>query len=153
MDPKRLVSHPGVQGQLDDVRNYLHGDRDTEVGSEGHIWPAGVEFKPRSPDYPFPRQKDILCAVGTTDCPFKSDGCDAIIENARGLHGQLVTVSLLVCVPRTLSHWKWEESIWSMSRCSSDRFSPWSVPSCQRRSDSGLAPQFFHTSLFRRKRV
>lgn len=37
VESKRLVGLPGVQGQPDDVRDHLHGDRDTEAGSEGHI--------------------------------------------------------------------------------------------------------------------
>lgn len=64
MEPKRLVGHPGVQGQPDDIRDHRQGDRNTEAGSEGHIWPAGVDLKPRPTDHPIPCQKDFLCPFG-----------------------------------------------------------------------------------------
>lgn len=64
MGPKRMVGHPGVQDQPDDIRDHRQGDRNTEAGSEGHIWPAGVDLKPRSTDHPIPCQKDFLCPFG-----------------------------------------------------------------------------------------
>lgn len=64
VEPQRLVRHPGVQGQPDDVRDHLRGDGDTEARREGHLRPAGVESKPRHANQHVPRQEDFLCPFG-----------------------------------------------------------------------------------------